>query len=272
MNIPGIPAHLTPAKLTEPELWTTARDIVHFVGICGAGKSTLASRLAPRITRHGGRVIGTIDYDPHTPDSARAADRAFSRELDQRNIESDFSDPTVHLAILDHTLASLNRWKESDANVVLVDRWYESYDHLPSEHVERIESAIRESGFRMKHVLLLVDAGNAGTENDAITQRMLHTKAHRPPGWWATGPGSLDEWVREERACQDAYSQFVRRSTFGSLQINTLRMDWADYENLIVDSMIQNRWSEEFNTAWDAKSESAEQILDGLLDGRAGPA
>jgi hypothetical protein len=26
-----------PAKLTESELWTTSRDIVHFVGICGAG-------------------------------------------------------------------------------------------------------------------------------------------------------------------------------------------------------------------------------------------
>jgi signal recognition particle GTPase len=130
-----------PTKQTEAELWPTARDIVHFVGMCGAGKSTLSSRLAARVARHGGKVIGTIDYYPHTPDHERAADRAFSRELDRRNIEADCTDPAVHQGIVDHTLASLSRWVESDANVVLVDRWHESYDNLPSAHVEYIEAA-----------------------------------------------------------------------------------------------------------------------------------
>jgi putative protein kinase ArgK-like GTPase of G3E family len=69
-----------PAKLTEHEFWSGARDIVHFVGICGAGKSTMSSRLATRITSHGGKVLGTIDYDPHTPDPVGVKPRRSGRE------------------------------------------------------------------------------------------------------------------------------------------------------------------------------------------------
>lgn len=233
-----------PTKLTEADLWPNARDIVHFIGICGAGKSTLSSRLAARVALHGGRAIGTIDYDPHTPDTIRLSERAFSRDLDRRNIEADCSDPAVHQEIVDHTLATLRRWMESDANVVLVDRWYESYDNLPRTHVEYIEAAIRSAGFRIHHVLLIVANGVFGNEDDAIRQRMLHTKRTRPEEWWATGPGSLDAWVRDEKACQDAYRLFVHRSPFGSITLNTARMEWADHEDAIVSSLLEGRWLE----------------------------
>ncbi|CAE6873103.1 hypothetical protein R69746_08574 [Paraburkholderia aspalathi] len=204
-------ALVIPAKMTEPELWRSARDIVHFVGICGAGKSTMTSRLATRIATHGGKAIGTIDYDPHTPDHQRAEDRAFNRALDLRNIAAGFTDPEVHDAIVEHTLATLTRWVNSDANVVLVDRWYESYDQLPPEHVKYIETAIESSGFRVHRVLLAVSDSVFGNEDAAIRTRLLHTKGTRPASWWESGPGLLDEWVREEQACQDFYRVFVNR-------------------------------------------------------------
>jgi hypothetical protein len=238
-----------PIKLTETEMWRSARDIIHFVGICGAGKSTLSSRLATRIGQHGGKVIGTIDYDPHTPDTARSAERAFSRELDRRNIEAEYLDPLVHQEIVDHTLAMLGRWAESDANVVLVDRWYESYDNLPSAHVEYIEAALRSAAFRIRHVLLVVADRVFGDEEPAIRERMLHTKGTRPTEWWDTGPGSLGAWVRDEQACQDNYRMFVHSSPFESVTLNTVKMAWADYEDSIVSALLEGRWFEEVDEA-----------------------
>lgn len=239
-----------PAKLTESELWRTSRDIVHFVGICGAGKSTLCGNLARRIEGYGGKVIGTIDYDPHTPDSERAAARAFHRELDQRNIAAGCVDPDVHEAIVKHTLATLTQWVESDANVVLVDRWYESYDLLPSEHISYIEAAIRSSGFRVHHVLLVVANSIFGNDQASIRARLLHTKGTRPASWWETGPGSLELWVQDEQGCQDAYRLFVHRSPFGSLEINTSGMDWSAYGDQIASSLIQGRWFDAFEDSW----------------------
>ena len=250
-----------PAKLTESELWRTSRDIVHFVGICGAGKSTMCADLARRIEGHGGKVIGTIDYDPHTPDHEAAAEHAFSRELDQRNIAASCLDPAVHEAIVRHTLATLTRWVESDANVVLVDRWYESYDLLPPEHVSYIEAAIRSSGFRVHHVLLVVANSIFGNDLEPIRARLLHTKGTRPASWWNSGPASLDAWAREEQACQDAYRVFVHRSPFGSLEINTLGMDWPEYEDEIVSSLIQRRWFDAFEGSWNDRSRRPEHAL-----------
>lgn len=223
-------------SVNEAETWQKSREIIHFTGICGAGKSTLSKRMADRIMLHGGKVIGTIDYDPHVPDHERAHDRAFSRELDQRNIAAGCNDPAIHEAIVEHALESLNRWVSSDANVVLVDRWMESYDGLSEGHISRIENAIVSSGFRMKHVLLIV--GSANDESESVKTRMIHTRGARPPEWWSSGPASLDEWVREEVACQNAYRGFVQRSPFESITIDTTDMEWSAYEAVIVDSML----------------------------------
>ena len=46
-----------PSPVAEADLWTGARDILHFVGVCGAGKTTLANKLTARCTSHGGKAI-----------------------------------------------------------------------------------------------------------------------------------------------------------------------------------------------------------------------
>lgn len=235
-----------PRKLSESCLWESSRDIVHFVGICGAGKSTLSARLARRIASHGGKVVGTIDYDPHTPDDARVEERAFSRQLDQLNLAADCADPRIHDAIAEHTVQMIGRWAEADANVVLVDRWYESYDNLPRSHVEYIETAIQSSGFRVRHVFLVIGEGIFDNDYALIEDRMLHTKETRPAEWWANGPGALDAWVRAEQECQEAYRVFLRYSPFSSLTMNTTEMEWEQYVDEIVGSMIQERWFEDF--------------------------
>jgi ABC-type cobalamin transport system ATPase subunit len=55
-------------EIPQPDenYWGSARHILHFVGICGAGKSTLCARIADHCRGAGAKVIGTIDYDPHT--------------------------------------------------------------------------------------------------------------------------------------------------------------------------------------------------------------
>lgn len=229
-------------RLTEPELWPAARDIIHFMGICGAGKSTLSSRLAARVTQFGGKAVGTIEYDPHTPDHLRANERAFSRELDQLNIAAGYTNPAIHERIVDHTLSMLEQWARSDANVVLVDRWYESYDGLPAEHVACIEAAIQSSGFRVHHVMLVVAKDVLSNDEEVVRKRMLHTKGNRPDEWWASGPDSLDTWVREEQEYQDEYRSFIYRSPFRFFTFTTRDMNWSDYEQWIADYMIRDRW------------------------------
>lgn len=256
----------TSRRLAETELWPGARDIIHFIGICGAGKSTLSSRLAARVARFGGKAIGTIDYDPHTPDHQRANERAFSRELDQLNIAAGCTDPAIHQHIVDHTLSMLEQWMQSDANVVLVDRWYESYDGLPPEHVAYIEAAIQSSGFRVHHVMLVVAESVFGNEEEVIRQRMLHTKGTRPEEWWASGPDSLDTWVREEQAYQDQYRLFVHRSPFPFYSFTTLGMDWPDYEQRVAEYMIEDRWFAAQRRAEKMTEMTPLQQLDNLLE------
>lgn len=238
---PPVPLELERIQI---DYWPSARDIFHFVGICGAGKTTLASRMAKRCERFGGKSIGTLDYDPHTPDHERGDERAFSRELDRRNNEAGQSDPAIHRQIVLHALDMLERWKASDANAVFVDRWYESYDGLPAACRGEIEEAIATSGFRLHHVLLLVEGGpnfappSPSRNAESIRQRLLHAKAHRSDAWWATGPGSLDEWVREESEYQEGYRQFCKASRFPTITLNTREMFWDYDEKLIVSDLL----------------------------------
>lgn len=227
------------ANTAEAAYWTSARDILHFVGVCGAGKTTLANRLAKRCAASGGRAIGTLDYDPHTPDHERTGDRAFSRELDRRNNAVGGHDLSIHREIVDHSLALLDAWRQSDANVVFVDRWHESYDHLPRNCQSEIEMAIVASGFRFRRILLLVADGIQGDEEELMRERLLHTKANRPEAWWATGPSTLNDWVGEEVAYQGEYRRFCEQSRFPTMTICTTAMKWDEYEAKIIDALLR---------------------------------
>ena len=218
---------------TERDFWVGARDIVHFVGICGAGKTTLAQRLATRCARHGAKALTTIDWDPHTPDHEQGSKRAFSRALDLENNAAGRTNPAIHRKIVDHTLGLLAAWAASDANLIAVDRWYESYDDLPLWCRAEIESAILAAGFRLQIVCLTVDEA-------VLADRLIHTRNHRPSSWWQSGPGSVEEWVREESACQDAYAAFCASSRFPSACLDTAAMDWDLYEEKIVNCLVGN--------------------------------
>ena len=224
----------TPFQPTAGETthWTGARDIVHFVGVCGAGKTTLATLLAARCTSHGGKTIGTIDWDPHTADSDRQSERAFSREFDR--ISNGGNDPDIHAKIVRHSIGLINAWRRSDANLVLVDRWYESYDNLPAECLSSIELALSKSGFRVTIVNLLVTSQGGETEFEAMRERLAHTRGHRPANWWTPGMGTLDEMAHSECAYQENYQDFCHRSPFAQIRLATTDMDWQRCADVIT--------------------------------------
>ncbi len=241
-----------PKVNSESAHWTSARDILHFVGVCGAGKTTLAKRLAARCRSYGGKAIGTIDWEPHTADVDRHAERAFSREFDSINNEG--SDPAIHGKIVQHSLDLIETWKRSDANLVLVDRWYESYDNLPLECADQIEEALATSGFRVTVVNLTIAVPQAsGSDFDAMCARIAHTRANRPPSWWTDDMGTLDEMARSECAFQGQYLDFQLRTPFSSIRIPTTDMDWESHEQFIVESMARERRWRDFS-ANDAKA------------------
>jgi len=166
---------LIPTKVSEKELWANGRELLYFIGVNGAGKSTLAKRLADRCIKHGGIVI--IDSE----------NRAYNKEFDCANTGS--TDQSVHRQVIDGAIALIEEWKRSDANLVIVDRWYESYDiELSLSSLEEIEAALKSSGFRVRVVHLIVGGSFSGADDFAsMSARMAHTKANRPAAWWDTG-------------------------------------------------------------------------------------
>jgi len=241
--------------------WAAARHILHFVGICGAGKSSLCATMAKLCESRGAKTVGTIDYDPHTPDDERAEDRAFSRELDRLNNEASRNDADVHRQIVQLCLAALARWRDSHANVVLVDRWYESYDDLPAACVQEIEDAIAASGFKMHHVLLLVGGPNEEDVADAIQRRLIATKQTRPDSWWPDYPARVAEFVGEEVAYQIEYSNFCKRGKFPYIAVHTDDMDWDRQAKHISFDVQRDVWIERFDAWWPSLSPKDQQTL-----------
>ena len=223
------PSILSVDSPLTPDWWRNSRHIVHLIGVNGSGKSTLGRRLAQRCASHGGKAILDSEQRAYDPDFERAnAGR------------SDFH--ALHRETADRAIALLNDWARSDANLVVVDRWHESYDFaLPANLLDEIDSAIASSGFRLRLVQLLVGGDSFSLADDflAMSARVAHTKAHRPASWWATGRGSFEDRVREECDCQAAYGQFFERSPFPKIRVFTTEMNWADCERRILGALAE---------------------------------
>lgn len=238
----------TPISVTETAFWPETRNILHFIGINGAGKTTLSNRLATRCERFGGKAIRTLDYHPHIPDYVQSDDRAYSRELDRLNNEAGRSDSDVHRQIVEHSLVLIKRWQASGANLVVADRWYESYDGLPSASMDEIEAAIKASGFRLVRIFLLVSQGLGDDSYSVIKARLQNTQTQRGESWTAE---SLEKLVGEEIDYQEEYRQFCRSRAGKSpfLARTTTLMAWDEYENWIADSLINQLWFHDWH-AW----------------------
>ncbi len=213
--------------------------ILHLMGICGAGKTTLMARLSEAFTAQGKQVLTTLDYDPAIADNLQSSSRAFSRELDHLNNQPGGCADKIE----EHALACLQQWQAASADVVLVDRWYESYDDLPETVIARIERALLDSGLPILQVLLVV-GGN-------LASRMEYTKNHRSQSWWESGPATLAEWVKEESAYQEAYRQYCERSPFPTLVIDSQEMDWDSYLAQILHALKQKAVDSKRATAQD---------------------
>lgn len=216
----------------EAAFWANARHILHFIGICGAGKTTLSRRLVERCRAHGGRAASTIDWDPHLPDGECLRERAFRRDLDIALIANPM-DKGVHRQIVAHSLDVVDGWRQSNFNLAVVDRFVESYDHLPAEAVLEIQNAMVASGYTVTNILLVV-GGLTVDQPSAILPRMLHTQAHRPADWWNSGPATADKWAEEEARCQISYRAYCWESPFETIIVDTTMMYWDWYEGQIA--------------------------------------
>lgn len=219
----------------ETAYWRTARHLLHFVGICGAGKTTLSKHMVDRCRAQGGVTIGTLDWDPHVQDESRVADRAFRRDLDLAMI-ADPADAMIHREIVNHSLQVIENWKASNANLVVVDRFIESYDYLPSAAMCEVQSALKESGFIVSQALLVVGLELDRHEN--IAMRLQHTKEHRPSQWWTTTPQNITVFAEEEAKYQAAYRAYCAASPFGTAVVDTAGMQWDLYEQAMVDDLM----------------------------------
>lgn len=247
-------------QVTKPDPWTLKdRYMVHFVGICGAGKTSLCSQLALDLQKAHIPMMKTLDYDPDIPDDQRLEERAFSRLLDQQNNaqrESGGGKPSVsletHQNITKHALNVLEAWQRSVAQVVLVDRWYESYDDLSEESIAQIEKAILNSNFKVLRILLEIGPSKDlwqqeatasslsdlnGTPED-IKNHLLETAKHRAKSWWPDFPNRLEAFSHEEWTYQQQYRAFCEKGPFAHLKITTNQKKWECYSRQILGALM----------------------------------
>lgn len=230
-----------PSALTEERrFWPAARHAVHFMGMCGAGKTTLSKRLVDRCCRDGGAAVGTMDWDPHVADQERIAERAFRRDLDEAIIKTP-EDAAVRREIMRHSLEMVEAWRATDANLIVVDRFIESYDQIDAQDRRLVQDALAAAGFSVTQVLLMV-GGIRETHLESVVLRVEHTRRHRPESWWASGPASAELWAEGEVRCQSSYLDYCRASPFPTLMLDTTGMHWRLYEDTIVHQLVTG-WS-----------------------------
>lgn len=217
MNSPQTPLEVLP--------WQGKRTILHIVGANGSGKSTLGRMLRDRLNAEG--EIALLDSEH----------QAFNLDLDSF---LSYQKPDVaRQLILDSALALIAGWARSFAKVVIVDRWFESYDILlTEEQLAQIEAAVISAGFQLQRVHLVIGRDAKTDDLESMLARTAHTKAHRSELWRSLGRGTLEERAQEECVLQGQYREFCSRSQFPSFAICTAYQDWPIFEQEILSRML----------------------------------
>lgn len=154
------------------------------IGVNGSGKSTMAKLLTER-------------YPNCLVDSE---ERAFDRKYLGK------TDPGTHTSIVDDARTLVEEWKTAPEEIIIVDRWYETYAtecELPRTSIDEIEKSIEKAGFH-GHVINLIIADNY----ESMLQRLTHTKNHRDPNWWDPSRGPLEERAQKDLQCQEENRKF----------------------------------------------------------------
>jgi len=222
------------------------RIIIQFIGINGAGKTTLAERLARRCAGH--RVPHILDSEEHAYQPG--LDHYFQAKLEDSGQPHPDLVLECQMRIVHEALGMIERWRTSPARVIIVDRWFESYDvQLTDLQRAGIEQAIQDAGFSV-HIIHLV-LGNSMVSDaqcrSLIERRLTETRAQRGDAWWSRGVGTMADRVEQELAWQQRDITFAETASFELTRINTVNKQWDQYE-LIIDvyTALQSRLFPEF--------------------------
>jgi hypothetical protein len=179
------------------------------MGVNGAGKTTLAPLIAQ-----------TLDV----PCILDCEERAFSREL---AIGVDKSDKQLHRRIVEHCKSMADAWKNDPADVVIVDRFYETYvteSGIGPTEINEIEEYIQSCGLHGLWINLVLP-----DDFEAMLARFMHTKNQRPDSWFDPSRGSVDERVEYDMRCQDVNRLMQYVSRFAYYEIDTSSMNWLSH-------------------------------------------
>lgn len=197
-----------------------ARKFIYLIGVNGAGKSTMAARLAAYCARFG--ITAHVDSEQ----------TAFSPELDEQ--VSTMDPVRAEEYLLEQAGRLVEQWIASPAQVVVVDRWLESYDvPITVAKLKALLKRLEDAGFELYPVLLAVGLSPFEDGMQAMIERTELNKAMRTPEWWARGTGTVEERAAEEYAYQQQYRKFC--ASFRICQVLcTTDLDWNRHEESIV--------------------------------------
>ena len=178
------------------------KTFILLIGVNGSGKSTIAKLL-------------TEKYPNCLVDSEeRAFDRKYLWKID----------PDTHASIVTDAQILVEKWKSAPEEIIIVDRWYETYAtdcKLPRTSIDEIERSIEEAGFRCYIVNLVI-----ADDYEGMIWRLTHTKNYRNPDWWDPSRGSLEERAKKDLQCQEENRRFWEMSRLHYHEIYTTDMDW----------------------------------------------
>lgn len=200
-----------------------ARKLLYLIGVNGAGKSTLARRIAAA-AREAGITV-------HVDSEQVAFDPAVDRAL------QPLPDALARSAVLTRARQLVECWRTMPAELIVVDRWIESYDVvLEQADVDTILAQLAVAGIALHPVHLVVGADERSDDIETMVERTRHNRAHRSEEWWALGEGSEEDRAAEECAYQAQYRRFSAQLP-SAITICTTVMDWDAYEAAIATQL-----------------------------------